>query len=206
MIGLIFATSFEARPFLSAHRAIRLDQWPFPVYRIAAKPCLLVAISGMGKVAAAAACQTLIRELKVNEILNAGACGALQDGKAYQPGALFCVASAVEGDHHVFDKPPLPLISDGSPVWDLPSVRLVTCDTPVFDTNLREQLSAGADLVDMEGAAIARVAVMFDTPWTLLKGVTDAAGPTDRDTLAKNLTRVSEKIADFLDAHLKDFS
>jgi adenosylhomocysteine nucleosidase len=112
----------------------------------------------------------------------------------------------VEGDHHVFDKPPLPLISDGSPVWDLPSVRLVTCDTPVFDTDLRAQLSAGADLVDMEGAAIARVAVMFDTPWTLLKGVTDAAGPTDRDTLAKNLTRISEKIADFLGAHLKDFS
>jgi nucleoside phosphorylase len=203
MIGLIFATAFEARPFLSANRAIKLQQRPFAIYRIEAQPWLHVAISGMGKVAAATACQYMIRELKMVEIINAGACGALQDGKAYQPGALFCVASAVEGDHELFGKAPRLWISDGGLVWDLPSARLITCDRAVFDVTLRAQLSDRGDLVDMEGAAIARVAAMFDTPWTMLKGVTDAAGPTDRETLMKNLTMVSEKIASCLGDNLK---
>lgn len=204
MIGLIFATSFEARPFLSTHKAIRIDNWPFPVYRVVAQPWLHVVVSGMGKVAAAVACLTLIRELKVSEIINAGACGALQDGKSYEPGVLFCVASAVEGDHEVFGKPPLPLISDGGQVWDLPSARLITCDTPVFDDAQRTHLATRGDLVDMEGAAIARVAAMYSTPWTMLKGISDTAGPTDRDVLEQNLIMVSEKIGAFLGDHLKD--
>lgn len=201
MIGLIFATTFEARPFLSKHAAVRIDPGPIPVYRIVAQPWLHVAVCGMGKVAAAAACQLMIRELKVTEIINAGACGALQDGASYQPGALFCVASAVEGDHEIFGKAPQPLISDGTPLGDLPSARLITCDSPVFDLDLRARLSVRGDLVDMEGAAIARVAAMFGTPWCMLKGITDAAGPMDRDTLMQNLTMVSDKISLFLGAY-----
>lgn len=204
MIGLMFATSFEARPFLSLHPGDRINGWPFPVYRIDDKPWLLVAISRMGKVAAGAACQALIRELNATEIVNAGACGALQDGDAYEPGALFSIESAVEGDHAVFGKAPEPQVRNVPPAWRLPSARLVTCDTPVFDTERRKHLAAGADLVDMEGAAIARVADLFGTPWTMIKGVSDKAGPTDRDTLKKNLDMVSGKIADFLTAHLKE--
>lgn len=204
MIGLIFASSFEARPFLAAHPGDRLKGWPFPIYRVNGKPWLRVAISGMGKVAAGAACQALIRELNVTEIVNAGACGALQDGDAFQPGALFSIISAAEGDHKIFGKAPKPQTRDEQPAWDLPSARLVTCDTPVFDTDLRACLAVGADLVDMEGAAIARVAAMFDTPWTMLKGVSDGAGPTDREILKANLTMISEKIADFLSEHLTD--
>lgn len=204
MIGLIFASKLEARPFLATHAATRIEAWPYPLYHVVAKPWLYVAVSGMGKVAAAIACQTLIRELKVNEIVNAGACGALQDGTAFEPGALFSVATAVEGDHEVFGHSPQPLISDGGLAWDLTSARLVTCDTPVFDLDVRSRLAARADVVDMEGAAIARVAALFHTPWTMLKGVSDAAGPTDRDTLKQNLNMVSEKIAAYLSVHLRD--
>ena len=204
MIGLIFASTFEAQPFLKALPGERLDGWPCPIYRVNGKPWLRVAISGMGKVAAAATCQTLIRELDVTEIVNAGACGALQDGDAYQPGALFSITSTVEGDHAVFGKAPKPQVRDDPTAWGLPSARLVTCDTPVFDRDLRSRLAANADLVDMEGAAIARIAAMFDTPWTMLKGVSDGAAPTDRGTLKANLSMISEKIAVFLSAHLKD--
>lgn len=204
MIGLIFASSFEARPFLAAHPGDSLDGWPFSIYRVKDKPWLLVAISRMGKVAAAATCQTLIRELNATEIVNAGACGALQDGDAYDPGALFSIETAVEGDHAVFGKAPKPQVRDAAPAWNLPSARLVTCDTPVFDTKWRERLATGADLVDMEGAAIARVADMFGIPWTMVKGVSDKAGPTDRDTLKKNLDMVSAAIADFLTTHLTE--
>ena len=157
----------------------------------------------MGKVAAALACQAQIMELKVGEIVNAGACGALQSGPGYSSGAVFCIATAVEGDHEVFGEAPQPIISDGKIDWDQRAARLVTCDCPVFDAEKRQQLSASADLVDMEGAAIARAAAMHQTPWTMIKGITDTAGPSDRAVLNANLAQVSEKIGKLLWERLK---
>lgn len=203
MTGLIFATKMEAGPFLSASQTVLIEKTPIPIYQIDSMPWLHVAISGMGKVAAAAACQFLIRELKSVEIINAGAAGALVSGKRYIPGALFCVTSTVEGDHERLGKNPQPLLSDGRMDLDLPPARLVTCDIPVFDSQQRKVLAEKGDLVDMEGAAIARVAAMFKIPWTMIKGVSDAAGPTDRDVLMGNLKMVSHKIGDYLHKHLQ---
>ena len=202
MIGLIFATKTEAGPFMSTKQMTRLEGWPIPIYQVTSEPWIYIAISGMGKIAGAVACQVLVRELKVDEIINAGACGALISGKRYAPGRLFCVTSAVEGDHELLGKSPQPLISDGQSDWDLPAARLVTCDIPVFDSDRRRALSGRGDLVDMEGAAIARVAAMFGTPWTMIKGVSDAAGPLDRGTLISNLKMVSQKIGTYLWTHL----
>jgi adenosylhomocysteine nucleosidase len=203
MIGIIFATLAEAGPFLELSRAVQLDDKPFRVFQVPSQPTLLVTVSGMGKVAAALACQAQIREFKVDEIVNAGACGALHVGHGYAPGAVFCIATAVEGDHEVLGEAPRPIISDGKIDWDQRAARLVTCDRPVFDADRRLELSAIADLVDMEGAAVARVAAMYRIPWTMIKGVTDAAGHTDCATLKENLPMVSEKIGVLLWERLK---
>lgn len=204
MIGLIFATQEEAKPFLEWSRAFRIHDDPFDVYQVPSNPHLFVSISGMGKVAAAVACHEQISGLKVTEIVNAGACGALQSGPRYAPGELFCVTSAVEGDHQEPEKPPQPLISDGKLDWDLPPARLITCDRPVFDDGHRTALSVAGDLVDMEGAAIARTAAMCGIPWSMVKGITDGAGSRDRDVLMRNLTTVSEKICRFLWSQLRE--
>lgn len=204
MIGLLFATQIEARPFLEWSQAVQVSAEPFAVYQVPSRPDLWVTISGMGKVAAATACLCQIKDLKVEEIINAGVCGALQNDAIYAPGELFCVSAATEGDHEVPDIPAQLIISDGRFDWDLPLARLITCDKPVFDTQKREALSPTADLVDMEGAAIARTAAMFSVPWTMIKGVTDSAGPTDREVLKHNLTTVSEKISRFLWNHLRE--
>jgi nucleoside phosphorylase len=198
MIGLIFATMAEAVPFLSRSESVQIDDKPFRLFKAPTQPDLLVTVSGMGKVAAALACQAQIREFMVDEIVNAGVCGTLQPGPGHAAGTLFCIATAVEGDHEVFGEAPQPLISDGHFDWDQRAARLVTCDRPVFDADERKSLSAFADLVDMEGAAIARVAALYQVPWTMIKGVTDAAGPQDRDSLNANLGKVSEKIGDVL--------
>jgi adenosylhomocysteine nucleosidase len=203
MIGVIFATMAEAGPFLTISQAIQIDEKPFRVFQIPDRPTLLVTVCGMGKVAAALACQAQIREFKVDEIVNAGACGALQSGPGFASGALFCIATAVEGDHEEFGQAPLPIISDGKIDWDQRAARLITCDRPVFDADQRLALSASSDLVDMEGAAIARTAALYQTPWTMIKGVTDTAGPQDRATLNANLVSVSEKIGELLWARLK---
>lgn len=198
MIGLIFATHTEAKPFLEWSQAAKVNDQPFGIYQIPSKPKILVTISGMGKVCAAAACQSLIKELKITEIVNAGACGALQSEAGFEPGCLFCVTSAVEGDHQSPDGAPRTLISDGTFDWDLPPARLVTSDMPVFDDQLREEMAELGDLVDMEGAAVARVAALNRVPWSMVKGVTDTAGPGDREHLKQNLIDVSEKFCRLL--------
>ena len=109
----------------------------------------------------------------------------------------------MEGDHEVFGEAPQAIISDGKIDWDQRAARLVTCDRPVFDSGRRQDLSSIADLVDMEGAAIARTAALYQVPWTMIKGITDAAGHTDRATLKKNLPMVSEKIGEILWDKLK---
>ena len=194
MIGLIFATRTEAKPLLEWCQALRIHTDPFDVFQVPSQPELFVTISGMGKVASAVACHALIKEFKVEEIVNAGACGALRDEKRFAPGELFCITSAVEADHHQPVKPPQPLISDGQIDWDLPAARLVTCDRPVFDVEWRNSLSQSGDLVDMEGAAIARVAAMCGARWSMVKGITDTAVPTDRAELKRNLKSVSGEI------------
>jgi adenosylhomocysteine nucleosidase len=198
MIGLIFATRIEAQPFLEWSQARDITATPMRVYRVPSNPRLLVTIGGMGKVSAAVACHCQIKEFKVEEIVNAGVCGALQNSADYAPGNLFCIASAWEGDHTLPDVPPQPLMSDGKLDWDLPAARLVTYDRPVFDFELRKTLSSSGDLVDMEGAAIARVAAMYGVPWSMIKGITDAAGPTDHNALKRNLKSVSEKVCRIL--------
>jgi nucleoside phosphorylase len=136
--------------------------------------------------------------------VNAGACGALRDDKRFAPGEVFCITSAAEGDHEKPATPPQPLISDGRFDWDLPAARLITCDRPVFDAVWRSSLSGGGDLVDMEGAAIARVAAMYDVRWSMVKGITDTALPTERAELKRNLIMVSEKICRLLWNQFRD--
>jgi adenosylhomocysteine nucleosidase len=198
MIGLIFATHSEARPFLEWSQANEIATTPMRVYQVPSNPRLLVTISGMGKVSAAVACHCQIKEFKVEEIVNAGVCGALQNSADYAPGKLFCIASACEGDHGLPDCPPSSFMSDGKLDWDLPAARLITCDFPVFDFDKRKALSRYGDLVDMEGAAIARVAAMYGLTWSMVKGITDTAGPNDRNELKRRLKKVSEKICKIL--------
>ncbi len=198
MIGLIFATRREAEPFLALSRSAPLDDSLLPLFEITlAAPARLV-VSGMGKIAAAAACQYLIREQRVSHVINAGVCGALQTGEIFQPGAIFEIVSVVEGDHGTKDRAAPEEHNPGTWSAHLPKARLVTCDLPVFDAGRRLRLAVKGDLVDMEGAAVARVAALFHTPWTLIKAVTDGAGAGDRETLRHNLDRISKILADHL--------
>ena len=130
-------------------------------------------ITGIGKVAAAVA---LTRELAADSptrrIVNIGTAGALHDHHA----GLFVPSTVIEHD----------ISSDalqamGYPVvdsWDLAGgdgTVLATGDTFVADPVHREALAARADLVDMEGCAIAHVAAAFEIPVTLVKVVSDSA-------------------------------
>ena len=196
MIGIVFATLQEAQPFLALSGAGAVCAAPVALFGIGS-PAAVVAVSGMGKVAAALATQMLIRERHCNRILNAGACGALIDRADLRPGNIFRISAVSEG-------PPGPGIpsqiirSAGDLRQDLPTARLVTVERPVFNPAERRRLAAWGELVDMEGAIVARVAQRYGVPWDMIKGISDTAEKGERVTLHRNLATVSAAVAECL--------
>jgi adenosylhomocysteine nucleosidase len=148
----------------------------------------------MGKVAAALATQWMITECRPSRLVHAGICGALGDPATIRPGTVFRVTWASEG----FPGPGIP--SDGwkcaLDLWrNLPAAALVTVEQPVFDDGLRVELRRFGELVDMEGAIVARVAGLYGLPCSILKGVTDFASAGERPMLQYRLPAVSAAIA-----------
>jgi 4-hydroxybenzoate polyprenyltransferase len=88
------------------------------------------------------------------------------------------------------------LLTDSASIWPaLPSARLVSVRTPVFGGDRRDQLAGRADVVDMEGHAVAQVCRRRGVACHLLKGVSDRADAGGRETLHGNLDAVSAALA-----------
>ncbi|MGH9337398.1 MAG: hypothetical protein ACRD21_26920, partial [Vicinamibacteria bacterium] len=155
---------------------------------------MTVLISGMGKVNAALGAAHLIQSYAVDEVWNLGLCGALTPD--FSPGDLRRISEAREGDrdptHPGVEALRLP--ADIGP--PLPSARLVTVDLPVFEPERRRALSSWGELVDMEGAAVARACALWGVPCLLLKGVSDRADVDGKAHLLSNAIRISEALAD----------
>ena len=199
MIGIIFATKMEAEPFFAKTDSKQISGHPFPLFKVSlpghTTPCFLV-ICGMGKIMAALATQLLIREHQVAMVVNAGICGALTE--EIETGSVFRIIETWEADA---DKTAGKVLQAASPekAWGrLKGARLATNDSPLFDIERRKRLARHAELVDMEGAAVARTAAMYGVPCSLIKGVTDFADQDSREVLHRNLKEVSQKIASIL--------
>jgi len=191
--GILFASSREAHPFIVTSGASKVSDFPFPLYAVQ-EPRLTVAVSGMGKVAAALAVQFLIREQGIRRIVLGGTCGALTDDPLFQTGRIFRITRASEGAAGP-GIPDTPATCDTTLWPQLPSATLVTVERPIFDGQSRRDLVEFGDLVDMEGAVAARVAAMYDVPCAIIKGITDFAGDGHRQMLQGNLDEVSQTLA-----------
>lgn len=200
MMGLVLATEREARPLLDRLAATAMTEFPFGLWRgtLGGRgEAVRMLVTGMGKVAAAAATAALLSTTEIDRVVNLGACGALVDRDDLVPGALCQVRRVVEGDHRGFGARPAAALDCATvDAPHLVQVDLVTTDRPVFEDRRREALAAHGQVVDMEGAAVARTAAWFSTPCTLLKGVTDPAGSGDRHQLMTNLDGVADALAD----------
>ncbi len=197
MIGILFATLEEARPFLEIAAARPGPKGGFPLFRAtppgAGAPPLRIGILGMGPDAALRSALAFLAGCPLSRVVNAGVCGALRGDATFGPGSVFAATWASRTDRDGSPRGGRRL--DPGPWAHLSSARLATADRPVFGGELRAALSGWADLVDMEGAAVAEAAERFGVPCTLLKGVSDHAGDGDRTALHRNLGRVSTRIA-----------
>jgi adenosylhomocysteine nucleosidase len=132
-----------------------------------------VLVTGVGKVAAAIAVTRAlaVRELP-SEVINVGTAGALRAGLS----GTHEIRTVIQ---HDFDSPAIEALTGqayGPPITlraDGPV--LATGDVFVSDPILRESLARRADLVDMEGYAVAAVAASFGVPARIVKHVSDQA-------------------------------
>ena len=137
-----------------------------------------VLVTGVGKVrAGVAVARVLASGVVPARVVNVGTAGGLTDGLTgtvevgrvlqhdYDDEALH----AITGRH---DGPPLDL---DTPAGAGAGPTLATGDLFVAGGERRERAARIADLVDMEGYAVARIGAAFDIPVTLLKQVSDRA-------------------------------
>jgi len=199
--AFVFATWAEARPLLEIWQAAPLRDVPYELFHVPATDAL-VAICGMGLYAADAALGHLLEAVRPAEVVNCGVAGALHDRLAI--GELLRIANVAEADDTAIATTAFRALAADDAPWlpaKLRTARLVSRHAPLFDAVVRGRLATTADLVDMEGAGIARHCAAHGTPCAMLKSVSDHAD--DRATLLRNLDASSRRLADFLTRHFR---
>ena len=169
-----------------------------------APPGLPVLITGIGKVAAASAvARALATRPRIGLVVNIGSCGALRDAMAgvYEVTRVLnhdLSADALRALHYDPQEWLEVGIRDNGPITD---VALATGDLFVTDPAVRETLAARADLVDMEGYAVAWACREAGVPVRLVKHVSDNADEGALDWVAL-VDRSARALGDWLETHL----
>ncbi|MCE5280141.1 MAG: UbiA-like polyprenyltransferase [Planctomycetaceae bacterium] len=192
MIALLVATTTEAAPLLEQLHARKTAGEPYDTYRFDAAPgrrAGVLLVSGMGPAAAAAATEHLLRRWSPAAVVNVGVCGALSAG--LRRGDAVAVCAALDGDAATGE----PLLCPAGPWQALPPARLVSVAKALFGDARRGAFAARADIVDMEGAAIARACLRRGVTVHLVKGVTDQADAAGRRDIQDNIAHVSRQLA-----------
>jgi adenosylhomocysteine nucleosidase len=161
---------------------------------------LPVLLTGIGKINAAASLATVLAGGgRPSEIVNLGTAGALRPGWS----GTHEVAEVLQ---HDIDTPVLRALTGrtyGAPITvgkgDGPT--LATGDLFVSDPAARERLALSADLVDMEGYALATVAQRAEVPIRLVKHVSDEAGEGADRTWRESVDACARILADWAHDH-----
>jgi len=183
MIGIVAATRGEIDELIALLGAGEIDDDQFATYGFEGG---VILVSGMGPENASRATEHLIERHDPEMVLNPGICGALSDDM--QVGGVY----RIDG---VFDKDGTETACQSDRWTNLPAGRLVSVSEPVFEPDRRAALARIADLVDMEGAAVASVCNSRRVQCFLIKGVSDLANHTGKDDIKKNIAAVSGKVA-----------
>jgi adenosylhomocysteine nucleosidase len=160
---------------------------------------LPVLVTGAGKVNAAIAVSVVLAEHSPGSVVNLGTAGALRD----EFSGTHVISSVAQ---HDLDDAALFSLSGlhfGEPVHLAQSgARLVTGDVFVADDTTRARLAERADLVDMEGYAIARASLTAGVPVTLVKQVSDFAGEGAGRSWRESIDACAEELGSWARQHL----
>jgi adenosylhomocysteine nucleosidase len=159
-----------------------------------------VLLTGIGKVSAAVAVASALAERRPSRVLNVGTAGALRGGLegAHRVGRVIehdvdhDALSALVGEPLVGEI----LLDPASPVV------LATGDAFVQGGPVRAALAERADLVDMEGFAVARACAAFGVPCEIVKVVSDDASDEAGTTWLEAADAFARVIAEIVELEL----
>lgn len=198
MIGILFATIEEAKPFLQMTGAKAKENDPFQTWHFLSSDEGVIIVSQIGRGPARNATKHLIKKHQVKKVINVGIAGST--GDHLNVGDIFCISHALnwpENRETTFTCDPL--------YWgDLNRAKLITSEKPIFDQKIRDKIAAYGQLIDMEGAEVAKLCAENNIPCCLLKGVSDFSSSGHRDLLKENLEKVSKKLSEVLYTRLKE--
>ena len=165
---------------------------------------LPVLITGIGKIAAATILTECLWHYRAaggmpSAIVNIGTAGALREGcsgtHVINTVMLHDFShAAVAGITGRLEYGPIELGGD-SPAAAAGTMVLATGDEFVTKKTVREQLAREADLVDMEGYAVAYVARRFGVPVELVKHVSDSADEQSARRWVDDMPVIAQELA-----------
>lgn len=156
---------------------------------------LPILVTGVGKVSAASSLSAILSRRRPSRIINLGTAGALREGLD----GTHVIGRAIQ---HDFDDDAIFALTGtrfGDPIQLGDGPVLASGDVFVSGGEPRTRLAARADLVDMEGYVVARIAREFGLPVTLVKEVSDSAG----EDAGKSWTEAVDACAERLGAWVR---
>jgi len=196
VIGVVVALKEEIEPLVEAMNHVQASKWgQRPIYEGVIGNCQVVAVAGgVGKVKAAASTQHLIDEFAPEAIIRCGVAGALNP--KLEIGDIVIAERALQ---HDFDLGGPDLLKKLRKRWvkadrvlvDLAVEagkdlgfehrirlgRVLTGDQAIVTQERRQWLwdNFRGDCVEMEGAAVAQVCQLNDTPFLIVCAISDSA-------------------------------
>jgi len=165
----------------------------------------VIVVCGMGLEAAARGAEQLIDQYRPEMVLNVGICGALgtpanapagESSQGLAAGDLLRVSHVVNGDATLAGEPTEEIECSPGAWGEMGRARLASVSEPVFEDDRRRRLSSVADVVDMEGFAVAEVCRRRDVEIVMLKGVSDGADGSGKRDIVRNIGKVSCRLAE----------
>jgi adenosylhomocysteine nucleosidase len=157
-----------------------------------------VLITGPGKVRSAVALGGLLARVRPAVVINLGTAGGLRHGLA----GIHEIGTVLQHDFDDAGLFELTGVHFGAPLALGPGLVLATGDRFVSGGPVREALAQRADLVDMEGYAVAAACRDVDVPVRLVKLVSDDAGEDAHRTWAQSVTDHAHTLAGWVRDHL----
>lgn len=192
-LGIVCAMREEVQKIVAALDLAPSD--PILGYNTFDSADIVLIESSIGKVASAIATAALIEECQVERIINIGLAGALSSIEA---GQAFFIRSVTQHDAYIpFEAYQQDLYQrlDCSHPANEATATLTTGDQFITDTSA---IDDRADMVDMEGFAVAYTAKRYQVPTTLIKGISDDANSHSEQELFDNLNLAMDKTIELL--------
>lgn len=183
LICLVAATIMEADPFIRILDMKEIENRPFFIFK---GKEIMLGVSGIGKANAAMCTAYCCIKHQPIIFINAGAAGAVDETR--EVGAIFQIKKTIEPDRpHLRSN--TPWVQTPDTIEGFECATLATQDKPIHDVDAFKELSAIADLVDMEGAAVLQAAKRFAKKCHLFKFVSDTPLHAGQGLIIENIKK-----------------